>query len=389
MRRIWDADVEILLIQKEGKMSLYTRAKGVYFALFIMGVCAFLVALKLMLGVRGHARLSFDEYSQNLGEVKEGTSPLVAFTFRNMGNRDLHIFELVSSCNCQNVGVTKSLLSPGEVAQLRLNVMPAVEGGPTTDVIRVISNDDRNPIQVVTINRFVVKRTIVQPDRLVVRNLTNMRAQTRKLSILGPTASPTFQITRVQSNDTRIDTGFAHLGMTDDKRSKWELSVTIKGEDAYTAEAQKTITIFTSDTDKPTIVIPVLIEKTIPIRFAPNFVSLVIGGPPALQKAAIRVTYSGSVTELKPPRIDAPDYVRVALLASPSTADWLFEVSIVSTLQAGMLAEPNKEVVFTFPALDISAGVGLSVVDLRTNVVRAESSCTSYEQDNKSVSPDE
>ena len=341
-------------------------------------VGSFLVALVLGLTIlmffffeTSSPKLVFDMYSTDLGELSEGETPEVTFTFHNRGDAELVIYELEASCNCQNLRFSRSRIAPGGSGDLHATVLPKYFGGPALDIIRVSSNDKKDPVQVLRIKRFIVKRIVVQPDRLILSQRSDTHHSARKVIIFGPTARTQFKPIKVDSDDEPAAADFTYLGLTEDKRAKWEVRIDVNTQTLHKSRETKQITIHTSDPNQPTISIPVLIEKKSPLRASPNFLSLITGGARPLEKTTVHVTYFTSAAHVHPPVVLAPEHVSVSLLSSKScnsSKTWIFEVGIdaSSDPKAKM---PTSEIKFDFQVSDLSIAVPISVIRLDKTAV--------------------
>lgn len=335
----------------------------------------FLIALgfKLLYCSKDKPKLVFDEYVKDLGEVHEDKSSKVVFKYRNEGNKQLIIYEIGGNCSCQKLNITKDEIAPGEVGELHADVLHGGEGGADIDTIFVKSNDSEQPVQNLKIRRFIIKHTIIQPERLIIRNLTNKYGNIRNATILGPTADHSFKILKAQSTDKRIKVDFAFLNRTPDDRPIWQLNVNIKPEVWYSMQETHEVTIFTSDAKRPTISLPIIIEENVPVKVIPKSLSFIIGSASELRKMQVSVTYFGKIdaVELKP-EVNMPDYSMVTLLSTkklPSSKEWIFEVEIKRDMEFKNSIQTDK-IEFVFPVSDISVYVPISVIRLTGSSVQ-------------------
>lgn len=224
--------------------------------------------------------------------------------------------------------------------------------------------------QAVRIKRFVIKHTVIEPNKLIIENFDDSHTSIRKVTILGPTGNHDFKIVKVETDDKRIAADFTSLGRTPDDRPRWELKVTIKWDEVYSTKETKKVTIFTSDKKKPAITLPVIIEENIPVKLTPKSLSFIIGGSPQLQKMQIRVTYLGKTDYVNlQPDVNMPDYARITLLSTKSNSsckEWIYEVEIDEDAK---LKTPIQigQIEFSFSAVHISVSLPISVLKLRAN----------------------
>ncbi len=346
------------------------------FAVKMLMLTAIVLGLDPSLLAANGPSLEFDEYTKDLGELPEELSPEVVFRFQNKGNSELIIYELKGSCNCQDFRVTKSRIAPGQSGQLITKVIPKRNSGPATDIIKIKSNDKIRPIQVVRIKRFVIKQTVLEPERLIIRNLDYRRPTVRKVSILGPTGSHSFKIIKVESDDTRITPELIYRGRTDDNRSKWDMKVTIIAQKPYNFEETRKITIFTSEKKKPMMTLPIIMKENIPIQITPKSLSFIIRGSTQFKKSQIRVSYFGN-TEFDVrsdansigflPDVNLPSYARISLVSTKTNrlrSHWTYELEIDPKAKLIAPIQVDK-IEFRFSHLDISVFVPISVIKLQ------------------------
>jgi hypothetical protein len=335
----------------------------------------FLIApgFKLLYCSEDKPKLVFEEYLKDLGEVHEDASSKVVFKYRNEGNKQLIIYEIGGNCSCQKLNITKAEIAPGEVGELHADILSGGEGWPDIDTIFVKSNDSEQPVQTLEIRRFIIKHTIIQPERLIIRNLGDEHGNIRKATIRGPTADHSFKILKAQSTDERMIVDFAFLDRTPDDRSIWQLNVTMKPEVWYSVQETHEVTIFTSDAKRSAISLPIIIEENVPVKVIPKSLSFIIGSARELRKMQVSVTYFGKIdaVELKP-EVNMPDYTSIALLSArnlSSSMEWIFEVEMKRDMEFNNSIQTDK-IEFVFPVSDISVYVPISVIRLTDSSVQ-------------------
>jgi len=105
----------------------------------------------------GQIELSAAEF--DLGTIPNTKPVTQVFQVRNIGQGDLEITGVSTSCGCTTAGVSSRRLGPGEAADLAVTYDPQVHDGETGEFMRVVyirSNDPDTPEANLTIRAKVV-----------------------------------------------------------------------------------------------------------------------------------------------------------------------------------------------------------------------------------------
>ena len=91
------------------------------------------------------ARISVPQEEQNLGEVKSGAIVELSFTFQNIGNQDLDILRVNSSCGCAVPRLEKSRYKPGEKGVVPIKFYSQGMDGKVQKIVSLYTNDPERP----------------------------------------------------------------------------------------------------------------------------------------------------------------------------------------------------------------------------------------------------
>lgn len=108
----------------------------------ILGFC---ISASAQVDIEGHARLDRTVY--DFGEVSVKDGPLsCSFQLTNIGDDQLTIYAVVSSCGCTDVEWTRTALAPGETGTIKATY--SNDEGPYAfdKVLTVYISDVRKPI---------------------------------------------------------------------------------------------------------------------------------------------------------------------------------------------------------------------------------------------------
>jgi hypothetical protein len=90
-------------------------------------------------------KIEFNENTFNFGTITQGQSVDYIFQFKNTGKSDLVIRKTKASCGCTVINPSKSLLKPGETADLKVKFNSTGKLNRQNKSITVITNDPSQP----------------------------------------------------------------------------------------------------------------------------------------------------------------------------------------------------------------------------------------------------
>ena len=102
--------------------------------------------------------LKFDKYQHNFGRVTEGEVVEWNVGFKNVGNKQLNIKDVKSSCGCTAAVLSNKSLKPGENGELNIKFDTKDRSGKITRTVTVLSDDPEQPNQIITLYIAINKR---------------------------------------------------------------------------------------------------------------------------------------------------------------------------------------------------------------------------------------
>ncbi len=87
----------------------------------------------------------FDTYYKNLGNVLQGKAENITFHFSNIGNDTLKVLQVIPSCGCTVVHLSKWSLAPGDSASLEMSTDTWSKFGQIQKDVVVKTNDPQQP----------------------------------------------------------------------------------------------------------------------------------------------------------------------------------------------------------------------------------------------------
>jgi hypothetical protein len=111
-----------------------------------------------MSGNSSGPKLKFDYTTHDFGDITEGKVVDWTVNFKNVGNRELEIKDVKTSCGCTAAIITGKSLKPGESGSLKIEFDSANKLGKTSKTISVDSNDTDDPVQTIIIMADILKK---------------------------------------------------------------------------------------------------------------------------------------------------------------------------------------------------------------------------------------
>ncbi len=97
------------------------------------------------------ARLVLEKNEFNFGDVKEGKIVTAVIGFKNVGNDNLIIKDVRTSCGCTAALLSSKNLKPGESGSIKIELDTSHREGKLTRTVTLYSNDPEIPNQTITL----------------------------------------------------------------------------------------------------------------------------------------------------------------------------------------------------------------------------------------------
>lgn len=130
-----------------------------------LGLLCTLVPALLLAGTG--PRIHFAEQEHDFGNVVYGQSPSVEFSFSNVGDTDLVVERISSSCGCAKAIRGSRTVSPGSSSKIHAQIDTfGMSGGRHRKTVAVYTNDPKNPVIRLKLLFNVVRNVSIHPDML-------------------------------------------------------------------------------------------------------------------------------------------------------------------------------------------------------------------------------
>lgn len=143
-------------------------------------------------------KIVFDEETYDFGKVFIGENVQHKYKFKNVGQGELIINSVKSSCGCTAALVSKKNLLAKEVGEVEVKFNPGFYVGKVSKSVTVNSNDPENPKFKLTITGEVAEEINVNPKRISFGMIKKGDSCSRSLDIK-PTAGVGVEIKKVES----------------------------------------------------------------------------------------------------------------------------------------------------------------------------------------------
>ena len=143
-------------------------------------------------------KIVFDEQTYDFRKVFIGENVQHKYKFKNIGQGELIINSVKSSCGCTAALVSKKNLLTNEAGEVEVKFNPGFYVGRVSKSVTVNSNDPENPKFKLTITGEVAEEITLNPKRVIFGMIKKGEKCSRNLEIK-PTAGVGIEIKKVES----------------------------------------------------------------------------------------------------------------------------------------------------------------------------------------------
>ncbi len=185
---------------------------------FLPKLTGWVLAATLILSLQAHAqgpasptaatgsqpRIQAPAPAYDFGTVLEGTPVKHEFTVKNVGQADLVIGQVQTSCGCTVAQSEKKRLAPGEETQLPVTFDTRHERGHASRRIDVYTNDPQTPDLALEVQGVVRRESEATPGEVFFDAVRKGSEQTREVTISYNGGAKGFRITKVANSNSNI-----------------------------------------------------------------------------------------------------------------------------------------------------------------------------------------
>jgi hypothetical protein len=140
----------------------------------------------------------------NFGTALEGQMVNHTFKIKNVGNSELIIRGIKTSCGCTAAAPSKSHLAPGETADVSVGFDTHFQKGHQTRTITAFTNDPGTPQAVMTMQGVVRQQVAATPAQVDFGNVRKGTELTREVKIEDLTGKKNFQVGPITNSNPAI-----------------------------------------------------------------------------------------------------------------------------------------------------------------------------------------
>ena len=100
-------------------------------------------------------KIKFNERTHHFGKISGNDPVSFEFEFTNEGKSDLIIRKTKASCGCTSSQPSKTVIKPGETANITITFNPKGYSGKQSKMVTVICNDPESPVNILSIEAEV------------------------------------------------------------------------------------------------------------------------------------------------------------------------------------------------------------------------------------------
>lgn len=207
--------------------------------------------------------LIFESYLIDRSQTKPEMQPVISedFYFRNIGDQDVEITELVPSCGCLSPQVSSRTLKPGDAGKLTIPVKTASEPAGPREYLVTVKYTDPDPREVLVTWKVQMpeKQVVVEPRVLMVLGQVNA-GEEHRIQIVDYRPSAKDQpmtIEEVQSSNSLFTA--EHAGSVTQEDAVRQ-TIRLKLADALPpGQHRGVVSVITNDAAYPVLQIPVIL----------------------------------------------------------------------------------------------------------------------------------
>lgn len=102
-------------------------------------------------------KISFEKTTHEFGEVKEGATVTGEISFKNVGQKNLEIRRVKTSCACATATPSRFVIRPGDSGSIKISFNATGRSGSDVKAVTVYCNDPANSNPVLMIKSTIVK----------------------------------------------------------------------------------------------------------------------------------------------------------------------------------------------------------------------------------------
>lgn len=107
----------------------------------------------------------------DLGKIYVHEEKLTEIVFKNIGDENLKITEIIEDCECTTLSIEKKELPPNTEGTIKINFEAGEELGETIEEIYIHTNDSKNPEINIHVRAIIIPFASVNPERIIFENL--------------------------------------------------------------------------------------------------------------------------------------------------------------------------------------------------------------------------
>jgi len=216
-------------------------------------------------------RIEFKEKEFNFGLAGEGEKITHLFPFSNIGNSNLEIGEITTSCGCTAAVTTAKVIPPDGHGEIKVTFDLSRRKGLQEKEIYINSNDPKEPTVVLHLTGEVKTDIGLEPETLNLVNIPVGQSVKREIKIV-QVEKEELKIDKVEANPKYFSTALS--GSQKETGNKVFSLKVVLAPDAPAGMINEVITIHTNSKRRPRVDIPVLGNIVGKIIVKPTMLSL-------------------------------------------------------------------------------------------------------------------
>ncbi|MBX7138243.1 MAG: DUF1573 domain-containing protein [Oligoflexia bacterium] len=139
--------------------------------------------------VFSQSKISVPNPVYDFGTISQGTKVHHEFVVKNLGNSDLDIQRLVTSCGCTASSASNDKIAPNAEGKISVDFDSSGFSGEKVKTVTVYNNDQDNPSLILTLQGTVEPDVMVEPKNIVFGDLPKGMETAREVTVTARSGS--------------------------------------------------------------------------------------------------------------------------------------------------------------------------------------------------------
>ena len=287
--------------------------------------------------------IQFEEKIYNFGRVDEGSKVTHIYKFKNVGQGDLHIEKIRSTCGCIATLLTdgENIIPPGGEAEIKVVFDTKGRKGYKSKTLFIHSNDPNESLLKFRLTGLVGPPLALKPDKLLFLDVDRRQLPITRKLIASPVGKELLKIAKIESTSAYLTAKI--VKNTPEHRNRVEIAVTLSPK-VPSGSLNEKLRLYAEDEEEPVIEVPVIVIvkreiKVIPLRLLFGYIPK--GQTPSRQMI-VKQVYNPDNKDLKILKVECSGKYLSARVSSEKGKQYKITVTLIPGASPGRIEDTIK-----------------------------------------------